>query len=177
MAEVLGIIGSCVAIGQLVGYGRKFVRELRQFSECDGSPTEQLQRRAGQASMFWTSIGTAKVALHCHYTQHRDSAVLKYVSRNRIFQRIETEAEFVRSQLSAAIKRLETLSRSRSTVVRFLRWRRYRDSILVPSPEMELVQTCLQMVVSSAQLEACSLQRKKLPPEAEEERKRLRTEM
>ncbi|KAK1961837.1 hypothetical protein LY78DRAFT_644127 [Colletotrichum sublineola] len=176
MAEVLGIIGSCVAIAQLVGYGQKFARELRQFSKCAGSPTEQLQRHARQAGLFWRSIGAANVALNLHCAQHDDSAVLKYAVKNRLFERIDTEATFVKRQLSDAIKHLENLSGSKITVIRFLRWRQYKDSILVPFPEMDLVQNCLQMVMTSAQLEACSLQTRNLPPEAHEERKWLREE-
>ncbi|KAK1980091.1 hypothetical protein LZ30DRAFT_595476 [Colletotrichum cereale] len=176
MAEVLGIFGSCVAIWHLVGYGKKFARELHQFSKCAGSPTELLRRYAGQAGLFWGSIGAAKVALGRHCKQHRNSAVLKYVEKNRVLEQIDTEATFVKRHLSDAIKRLESLTRSKGTVVRFIRWRRYRDSILVPFPEMDLIQTCLQMVISSAQLEACSLQRRNLPPEALEEIEQLREE-
>ncbi|GKT55934.1 hypothetical protein ColTof3_03273 [Colletotrichum tofieldiae] len=73
MAEVLGVVASCVALAQLAGYAQKFARELHQFSKCAGSPTEQLQRFTNQAFMFWGSIGTAEVALYHYHNQNHDS--------------------------------------------------------------------------------------------------------
>lgn len=176
MAEIVGVIASCVALGQLVGYGQKFAKELRQFSRCSGSPTEQLQRCANQAAMFWGTIGTAELALDNHCDQHRDSPVLKYVSSMRIFEQFEMDAKFVKRDLSDAIERLRSLTRSRLTIVRFIKWLQYKDSVLVPFPQMELLQNCFQMVATAVNLEACSLTRKNLLPDAIEQEKKLQKE-
>ncbi|OHE98386.1 hypothetical protein CORC01_06382 [Colletotrichum orchidophilum] len=158
MAEVLGFVASFAALIQLVQYGAKFAEALYQFSEQSGSPTEEIERFALQASTFSFVISTAHCSLDQHCKNYPDSPVLRFISTNGVLYSISYQSDSIKSRLRKAIRRVKNRLGSKNVVFNFLKWWYQKDSIKDLFPEMECIKTSLQLLLATAQFEIAKLE-------------------
>ena len=158
MAEVVGVIGSVIAIAGLAKPTAKFVKALRNIA-ADGDPiASEIDRIATHVVM---SSGTIDVAVeqlrgHCKTIsgmQEKTSGVLQYIAQNKSTNILITCSKAIIKQMNEMTKDLNSMKR-RPNLLTYLKWYIWKKmEVESLFPELDRVIGCLSLMCPILHLE------------------------
>lgn len=155
MAEVLAITGGLAAALQLSSFAIKFAKALYQLAADAGAAASEVERFANQVKIFSAAVTVAHRTLSNFCAENPKSPLVIFISSRRVLADIGTEASIVRRRLRRIRDKVMGM-RSRSAVWAYIKWSFKKSSILNLHPEMEGVKTSLDLLISTAYLEAAT---------------------
>ncbi|KAL2022869.1 hypothetical protein VTK56DRAFT_4400 [Thermocarpiscus australiensis] len=183
MAEAMAVALACpaafAAVVQLASYGSAFATTLYQFAQDAPAAREEIEGLANRVRSFSSTIRVARDSLSRHWREYPESDVARFAHRNRVVKMIKHCSKLLRRRLRHVEDKLESM-RSRSTLWTSIKWALNKSSILSRWMllEMQGLEADLNLLMTTANMEALSALRRQMSPTASEtERRALRKEM
>ncbi|KAK3308465.1 uncharacterized protein B0T15DRAFT_572631 [Chaetomium strumarium] len=153
MIDPLTAIGGLAAVLQLSSAAAKVVDALCKFAEDARFARAEIQRFAGQVRTFCHIITIARNNLRRYCREFSKSPLVKYISKHNVLDSICSEAAAVEQHIwdiDLEVAKLE----SQSALWASIKWVFKRSSILELSPEMQSLMASLNLLQSTAMLDA-----------------------
>lgn len=153
MAEILGLIGSGVAILQVAEAATKLSKSLFHLARRIKSASEEIKDFAMQTQLFAGVIGAAHASLQQHNrSQGSESPVLRYIDNAGVLGKLVAASDRVTEHTKSLMPRLRAL-RSRLDLLTRIKWVMQREAVEAMGPKMESVKTSLILIITVISLE------------------------